>query len=146
MVDYKLRQATDNDLQAIEVLLAASGLPTVQVAPYVKQFWVAEAGDKSLVGVLGLQTERKQALLRSFAVAAPQRKCGTGLALVQHVLGQLRQQAYTEVYLLTQTADRYFARLGFGVIDRTAMPQTLLVQSGLDQACPCSSVCMQHKL
>lgn len=146
MLDCLVRPATEADLGAIETLLAVCELPVVRIAPHIKSFWVAETNDKTLIGVLGMLADGDKALLRSFAVAASQRKRGIGLALVRQALVQLREQSCTEAYLLTQTAEAYFAHLGFTVIERTAMPQTLLVESGLDQACPCSSVCMKYEL
>ena len=146
MIDYRVRQATENDLDAVELLLAACELPVVRIAPHIKTFFVAETDDKKLVGVLGMLADGDKALLRSFAVARSHRKRGVGQALVRAALAQLREESCNEAYLLTQTAETYFARLGFSVIDRTAMPQALLVESGLDRACPCSSVCMKCKL
>lgn len=146
MIDYRVRQATENDLDAVELLLAACELPVVRIAPHIKTFFVAETDDKKLVGVLGMLADGDKALLRSFAVAPSYRKRGVGQALVRAALTQLRKESCNEAYLLTQTAETYFARLGFSVIDRTAMPQALLVESGLDRACPCSSVCMKYKL
>ena len=145
-MDYSIRQATENDLDAVELLLAACELPVVRVAPHIKTFLVAETDDKKLVGVLGMLADGDKALLRSFAVSSLQRKRGVGLALVRQMLAQLSEQHCTAAFLLTETAEQYFARLGFVVIERAAMPQALLVESGLDQACPCSSVCMQYKL
>ena len=146
MIDYIVRQAADTDLDAVEALLLKCELPVVRIASHIKMFWVAEKEDKELIGVLGVLTEGNKALLRSFAVRPSQRKHGIGIALVRQLLAQLRKHSCTEVYLLTQTAETYFTRLGFVVIERTAMPQALMKESGLDQACPCSSICMKYAL
>ncbi|MEA5091134.1 hypothetical protein SDC9_35173 [bioreactor metagenome] len=146
MSDYVMRQATENDLRAIEILLEANDLPNIHLAPYIKQFMVVETDDNVLIGVIGLHTTGKKALLRSFAVSVSRRNCGIGLMLVQHVFEQLQQKKYENVYLLTQTAKEYFIHLGFKLIARSEMPQELLVQSGLDMACPSSSSCLQYNL
>jgi len=146
MTDYAMRRATENDLRSIEILLEANDLPTIHLAPYIKQFMVVETDDNVLIGVIGLHTTGKKVLLSSFAVSVSRRKCGLGLMLVQHVLEQLQQEKYENVYLLTQTAKEYFIHLGFNLIARSEMPQELLLQSGLDMACPSSSICLQYKL
>ena len=79
-----MRQATENDLRAIEILLEANDLPNIHLAPYIKQFMVVETDDNVLIGVIGLHTTGKKALLRSFAVSVSRRNCGIGLMLVQH--------------------------------------------------------------
>ena len=60
-----MRQATENDLRAIEILLEANDLPNIHLAPYIKQFMVVETDDNVLIGVIGLHTTGKKALLRS---------------------------------------------------------------------------------
>ena len=65
MSDYVMRQATENDLRAIEILLEANDLPNIHLAPYIKQFMVVENDDNVLIGVIGLHTTGKKALLRS---------------------------------------------------------------------------------
>ena len=146
MTNYSIRRATEADLEDVAALLTVCDLPVVRIASHIKTFWVAATEDKTIIGVLGMLADGDQALLRSFAVAPSHRKHGVGQALVRAALAQLREESCNEAYLLTQTAESYFARLGFSVIDRTAMPQALLVESGLDRACPCSSVCMKYKL
>lgn len=142
--DINIRRATVNDLAGIKELLIANGLPIVGVDMNVNHFIVAD--NSRIMGVIGAQYSETKALLRSFAVNSRQRKCGVGTALIKQVQTQLRIQNTEEVYLLTDTAQEYFKRLGFYEISRDQMPLLLLKESGLDQACPCTSHCMKFLL
>ena len=146
MESYSLRWAKEADLKRIEELLQNSSLPTVGLSLASAQFLLAETKANEIIGVLGAQKSESATLLRSFAVIAPWRSRGVGMALVKTMLNRLQEQNRNVLYLLTETAAAYFERLGFQAISREEIPQPLLVQSGLDQACPCSSKCMKKIL
>ena len=143
---YNIRQAISADLPSIAALLQCSFLPTVGIALESAKFLVAETQSNDIIGVLGAQQEGTSTLLRSFAVAESWRSQGVGTALVNTMLTLLLEQNNKQLYLLTETAATYFERLDFQAISREEIPQTLLVQSGLYQACPCSSQCLKKEL
>lgn len=143
-VDYTIRQADKNDFPAIRELLLTNNLPLIGVEKHIEKFIVA--GQTDLIGVMGALHEASKGLIRSFAVVASSRKSGVGLALLQTMMEQLKQQGVKEIYLLTETARDYFKKAGFTETTRDEMPQNLLKESGLDQACPCSSYCLKFLL
>ena len=143
MEGYSIRWAKKTDLKTIEHLLQNSSLPTVGLSLASAQFLLAETKANEVIGVLGAQHNEAATLFRSFAVISPWRGKGVGMALVKTMLNRLQEQNRTVLYLLTETAASYFEGLGFQFISREEIPQILLVQSGLDQACPCSSQCMK---
>ena len=51
-----------------------------------------------------------------------------------------------EVYLLTTTAEKYFPRYGFEVIERAAVPAEVHESSEFASVCPASAVAMRLKL
>ncbi|MBU2700385.1 ubiquinone/menaquinone biosynthesis C-methylase UbiE/N-acetylglutamate synthase-like GNAT family acetyltransferase [Sporomusaceae bacterium BoRhaA] len=140
-IDYTIRQATDNDWPGIRDVLTASGLPIVGLDLNIHHFIVADRGP--IIGVLGAQYEQNKALIRSFAVISELRKAGVGMALWHQMQIQLKSKRIAEAYLLTETAQDYFKRTGFYEINRAEVPLSLLKESGLDQACPCTSHCMK---
>ncbi|MCE5284473.1 MAG: GNAT family N-acetyltransferase [Pelosinus sp.] len=142
--DYLVRRAKASDLAQIKELLIVSDLPTVGVEKAGEHFLVADNGQ--VIGILGVLCEGKKALLRSFAVRSPYRSKGIGGSLVTAMLQALKSQNIQEVYLLTETATDYFKQIGFFCIDRIVMPENMLKESGLDQACPCSSKGMKYVL
>jgi amino-acid N-acetyltransferase len=144
MKEYSIRRANASDIAEIKETLTAGGLPTVGVDKAVEQFLVAEGSQ--VIGVLGALYDTPKALLRSFAVSPAQRSKGVGGTLVVEIFKELQRQEIEEVYLITDTAAEYFRRVGFYEITRAEMPANLLKESGLDEACPCSSKCMKYLL
>ena len=140
-----LRPATRADLPAVEHLLRTLDLPTAGVAEWVERFWIADHGGKA-VGVVGLEQYGDEALLRSVAVDPSWRSAGLGRALVDAALRAARTAGAREMYLLTTTADRYFARFGFVQIARDDVPGSVQQSVEFREACPASAVVMRTEL
>lgn len=143
--DYIVRSADKNDVRLIKELLQACSLPTVQIEKHIQDFIVAEA-QGSIIGTLGAVYDGNKALLRSFAVCEKKRKNGIGSRLINMMLKEMRKKGIKEVFLLTETAADYFIQLEFLEISRDIIPKILLIESGLDQACPCSSRCFKYNI
>lgn len=142
--DYTIRSASIEDLTAVKELLRERGLPTVGVDETINTFLVADK--HKVIGTVGVLYDGEKALIRSFAVTSKNENRGIGLALIKQVLAEIKRMGAAEVYLLTETAAEYFKRFGFFEINRDDIPQRLLKESGLAQACPCSSQCMKFLL
>ena len=142
--DFQIRPALAEDYPLIHALLFADGLPTDGVVPGFGTFWVAV--QEKLIGVAGYEQYGKSALLRSLAVAGAHRKSGIADALVKRLLQELKLASVHDVYLLTETAARYFSRRGFEFIRREDIPAEILASSALGHACPVSSQCMKHSV
>ena len=143
-VDFRIRPATAADFPAIHALLTAASLPVAGVDAASGEYVVADLVGK-VVGVLGIEKSGDAALLRSFAVQADFRKRGIGEALVRHVLGQLKFEGISSLYILTNTAEAFAARFGFVKVSREELPAPLLNGSTLGTACPASSTCMKRE-
>ena len=141
-MDFKIRPATTADFPAIHALLTAANLPVAGVAAANGEYMVADLSGK-VAGVLGIEKSAGVALLRSFAVQADFRKRGIGEALVRHVLGQLKFEGISPLFILTNTAEAFAARFGFVKVNREEIPDALLAASALGTACPASSTCMK---
>jgi amino-acid N-acetyltransferase len=137
----ELRSATSADLERIERLLTASGLPLDGVAEALPGFVVAQHGD-AIVGVAGLEVCCDNALLRSVAVADGWRSRGLGRALVTRVIADAEARGIRALYLLTTTADRYFPNFGFRTIARDDVPEDIRATREFQGACPASAIAM----
>lgn len=143
-IDYIIRPAADHDFGAIGSLLDVCGLPTAGIQEKLSGFLVADCS--GVVGVIGMEFSGKSALLRSLAVSHARRNSGIASALVDQCLDQARQSGCNEAYLITGTAEKFMRRWGFASIDRSQVPEALLRDSGLDNACPSCSTCMKLEL
>lgn len=134
--------ATTADIPAIKQLLVANRLPVDGVDDLWKTFVVARDGGV-IVGCGGSEAHPFAALIRSVAVAETHRGRGIGRRMVRQLLDRLASRGIREFYLLTTTAEPYFAKRGFKPIDRDEIHPQLLGSAELQGACPDSAVCMR---
>lgn len=137
-----IRTATTSDISAIENLLLSSQLPSDGVNDYLSNFFVADHKGK-LAGVGGFENcDSGIGLLRSFAVSPEQRNRGIAKQLFEQVIAHVRLSGITSLYLLTTSAQGYFARQGFSPILRTEAPKAIQNTQQFRELCPDSAVLM----
>lgn len=140
-----LRPARSDDFQAIERLLCSAELVTAGLDERLDGFWIAQH-DAHIVGVAGCETYADGILLRSVAVDAGWRGAGLARALAERVLSAAGAAGARDAYLLTTTAERYFAKLGFERIARDDVPESVRASVEFRGACPASAVAMRRSL
>lgn len=133
--------ATEADIPIIKRLVLANKLPTEGISDHWKTFIVARDGDV-VVGCGGAEAYEFAALIRSVVVAESHRSRGIGRRIVRQLLDRLASRGLREFYLLTTTAQAYFAKRGFKPIDRDEIHPQLLASAELKGACPDTAVCM----
>jgi amino-acid N-acetyltransferase len=140
--DIVIGGATAADVPVIEQLLLANKLPTAGLEDHWKTFIVARDGGV-IVGCAGAEAYPLVALIRSVAIADSHRGRGIGRRIVRQMLDRLSSRGIREFYLLTTTAEAYFAKRGFKPIDRDEIHPQLLSSAELQGACPDTAVCMR---
>jgi len=141
-----IESATAADLPDVVRVLDGAGLPHSDVtAPMLEHFLLARRGGK-LLGVVGLEPLGSVGLLRSLAVDASHRGEGLGLDLTRAVERLARARGVADLYLLTTTAERFFARLGYGVLPRAEAPAPIRGTTEYRELCAATSVCMVRHL
>lgn len=140
--EISITPARLEDLAAIKSLLAANQLPIAGVDDHWKTFLVARDGE-TVVGCGGAEAYQFAALIRSVAVVPEYRSHGVGRKLVRQLIDRLASRGLREFYLLTTTAEAYFKKRGFKVIDRDEVHPQLLSSREFQDACPASAVCMR---
>lgn len=130
------------DAQMIVHLLQSAGLPTADIgAAALANFLTLRDGDRP-AGVVGLELAGDVALLRSLAVADALRGRRFGAELVAAAEALAKRQGVGELYLLTTTAESFFARLGYQRIGREAAPAAIRAMAQFRDLCPASSALM----
>ncbi len=137
--------ATAADWPAIEALLSASALP-LDGAPEAFRTGLVEREDGDVVGVAAIEPYAGAAVLRSVAVRADRRSEGYGQRLVHAAEDLARERGAAELILLTETAAAFFARLGYDVIDRAAVPADVAASIEFTTVCPSTAVVMRRRL
>jgi len=99
-----------------------------------------------MAGVVGLELLGDVALLRSLAVPAEYRGRWIGSQLTCKAEAYARSQGVEVLYLLTLTAEVFFARRGYRVVGRDTAPAAIQETTEFRSLCPDSAVCMVKHL
>lgn len=137
--------ASPGDRGAIRALLERLHLPAQDLGAPNQTFVVARSGDE-LVGCVALERHGDDALLRSLAVLPRLQGAGVGKALCREALAEAERSRTRALYLLTTTAEPFFARAGFRRIDRSSVPAGVATSLEFRALCPSSAVCMERVL
>jgi amino-acid N-acetyltransferase len=145
MSDLSFRFATPENEKEIRQLLASAGLPDKDVGPHLANFIVVRNGE-NIAGCIGLERAGNDALLRSLAVLPDLRSKGIGAELCRRITERAQQLGYRALYLLTETAEEYFSKIGYQKIDRTEAPDGIQQTEEFRTLCPDSSILMKINL
>lgn len=137
--------ALESDRTAIEGLLAGSGLPLDGLEIALPTAVVARA-DESVVGCAAVEPYGSVGLLRSVCVASDLRGTGLGGKLVEAAEKLAASRGIGELYLLTETAEGWFPRLGYLPTTRDAVPAVLTTSPEFAGACPDSAAILHKRL
>lgn len=129
----------------IEQLWKAASLP-VPSPDVQRKWWVKTDRARRPIAVIGIEPYQSSALLRSLVVAAPHRGRYYGSGLVWTVLHDLQSEGTQDVYLLTTTAQAFFASWGFVAITRDQAPPLIQSSDEMQGACDLSATLMHLSL
>ena len=127
-------------------LLTSANLPTSDLTDeqLTTFFYCGPATAPS--ALIGLEIYGPDALLRSLVVDPSLRSAGLGSALVGHVEANSAKHDVGTLYLLTTTAEDFFARRGYHHIDRAVAPAAIRSTREFSGLCPASSAFMFKRL
>jgi len=135
--------ASGGDLDAIKRLLVGSLLPSRDVGEDRQRFIVAsEAG--RLIGCAGLQVAGQDGLVRSMAVHWTRRNAGLGSRLHERLLFEALLAGVKTLYVVTTTAEDFFAGHGFKKVAASAVPLELQASEEFTAFVPGGSTVMSR--
>ena len=139
--EVTIREAGPRDVPPIRSLLIACGLPTDGVPEEADLLLVADRGGQ-VVGVAGLELHGGDGLLRSVAVSPAMR----GHRIAEKLCAGIERRAIAlgarRMYLLTETAELYFARRGYRTGARSEAPPAIAASREFVETCPASALFM----
>lgn len=142
----EIRAARRDDYPAVIDLLDAAHLPHQDLTPeHLDDFLLSERG-RGLDGVIGLEGHGAARLLRSLAVAERAQGHGLGHLLLDAAEARARSQGANRLWLLTTTAEPFFARAGYVRAERETAPKALRLLTEFASVCPSTAVCMTKAL
>jgi N-acetylglutamate synthase-like GNAT family acetyltransferase/protein-tyrosine-phosphatase len=143
--DVEIAPATPRDAAAIVRLLESCGLPTADVTRHLAHFLVARL-DGEVAGVSGLEPDGGYGLLRSLAVDPAHRGRGLARALCSRIEARAAELGVRTLYLLTTTAEEFFAASGFAAVRRASVPDAIRSTLEFSSLCPDSAVVMMKRI
>jgi amino-acid N-acetyltransferase len=123
-------------------LLQQAGLPIEDLTEErLEEFFVA--GDPAApLGMVGLELSPPYGLLRSLVVEPRARSGGLGSRLLAHAEAHARSRGVRSLYLLTTTAEAFFAARGYSRADRSTAPASIQSSAEFSALCPASAAFM----
>lgn len=138
----KIVSLQSKHIDEIESLLEQCGLPFADCREQLENF-IGIFDDQRLLAVGATQSQARTALLRSIAVDPESRGQGLAQRMTRHLLESLRARKVTRVYLLTETAETYFAQFGFRSVDRNSVPEFIKATRQFALLCPADTGAMR---
>lgn len=143
---YSIDLAGADDLPAIKRLLAEADLPVQGVDDLIDAFVVVQsAGDprSAPLAVGAIEDCDRAGLLRSIVVHPDHRGQGLGLLVTSALIEAAAARGFDALYLLTETAESFFTRVGFESIARDTAPDSIRDTDEFRSLCPDSAVLMR---
>jgi amino-acid N-acetyltransferase len=139
-------QAVEFNHQA-QQLLAACHLPTDDLlVPVTSRRLFGCQLDGRLAGLVGVEIHGPDALLRSLAVADSARGKALGAGLLAYAEQYAAAHGVQAIYLLTTTAETFFARRGYSLAQRIAAPPAIAATQQFSGLCPAAAAFMLKRL
>jgi amino-acid N-acetyltransferase len=134
------------DEPLIRQLLILCELPQGDItAEQLRHFLVLK--EKGLViGVVGVEVLGRFGLLRSLAVDPRYRRRGFAPHLAERAEECAASLKIEALYLLTITAEGFFAKRGYQRVERNSAPSPVQGTTEFKNVCPASAVCMVQYL
>ena len=142
----EIKAFVPHDEVALNTLLLAADLSPEDITPEMLEHFLVAHLNKAVVGCAGLEVLGEAGLLRSVAVDEAHRGTGLGKELVAAIEEHARKQGVSELYLLTTTAEAFFAGLGYRKLAREAAPADIAGTAQFAELCPSSSSFMTKTL
>ncbi len=134
--------ACSSDESQVKQLLAECQLPFEDITPSHLEHFLVARQETRYTGVIGLELLGTFALLRSLAVSEPFRGQGIASQLTKQAEDYARTREIESLYLLTTTAESFFAKRGYQTMDRDRVPSAVQETTEFHSICPATAVCM----
>ena len=142
---FQINKATQKHRPFILDALHTENLPIEDLPMDVSNFLVAIENNR-VVGVVGVEQHEDCGLLRSLVVDKRYRGRKVASVLMQEAEHLAASLGIHCIYLLTETAQEYFAKKGYELINRREVPIIIQATSEFSHICPSSAIVMKKQL
>ena len=142
VIENKVVAAYGSLRRAVIALLEENGLPISDIDDGKTLFALIQNGE--VIGTGGLEFFNNCALLRSLSVKRGYQKTGLGKLISCRLEQICKENGIVQIYLLTETAEDFFNKQGYKVIDRASAPVSIKNSSEFTTVCSTAGILM-HK-
>lgn len=139
----RVRAAGHEEAEEVAALSRSASLDPDAVSDPTSSMAVAAEDDGRLLATAAAPVRGEEAYLHSVAVAEDARGFHIGILVTASALRRAAGEGARRAFLVTDTAEGFFARLGFEPVGRGDLPGWV---SALTTGCPRSAVAMQRPL
>lgn len=121
----KVEGAKTSDLEALYNLLKLVDLPIEGIEETIDHFLLLKRQTdtkEEIIGCVGLEKYEQFALLRSAAIHPDHQGKKYGKQLTLAIVAYAKLVGVEQLYLLTDTAEQFFKKMGFFTIERSQVP------------------------
>lgn len=136
-------KAISQDLEEVFSLLKLVDLPIEGVKEHFHNFFIFRK-DKMTVGCVGIEIYENVGLLRSVAIHPSFQGKGIGQQMVSKMEAYSVENRIHKIYLLTETAENFFLKLGYKIIPREETDPKINQSIEFTKLCPSSPVMMKE--
>lgn len=137
-----IKELTPEERVFAKELLSEYHLPTDDIFSENVRLYGYFDNDNFLACV-GLEEFDDAILLRSLAVKNQQATCGIGTKLTEFIGRYAYQQDKKPIYLLTDSADGFFSRIGYKQCERLNAPESIRNTKQFSELCADASLLMK---
>ncbi|WP_455141399.1 arsenic resistance N-acetyltransferase ArsN2 [Candidatus Hodarchaeum mangrovi] len=134
-----IAKAITQDLSNVLMLLKQVDLPIEGVKDHFQNFFISKE-DKMILGCIGIEIYGRVGLLRSLAVHPSFQGRGLGQQLVKRIEEFSIEKGISNIYLLTETAEKFFLKLGYQFIPRDEADPNIKQSIEFTSLCPSAPV------
>ena len=132
-----------NHLKEVESLLLKVNLPTEGVKENLSNFIIAQKENK-IIGCAGIEIYDKVGLLRSVAINPALQGQGIGCKIMFKIEEFALNHNINRLYLLTETAEQFFHKLGYKKISRSSTEIQIQQTLEFTTLCPSAPVMVKQ--
>ncbi|MEL7022708.1 MAG: GNAT family N-acetyltransferase [Pseudomonadota bacterium] len=131
-----IRQLGIDDFEVLATLLSASALDPSDLQPRDMSAFVGVFADNTLIAAGGLVRFGHDGWLRSMVTAVEARSQGWASQIVAALERRAVDAGIRTVFLLTDTATRFFEGKGYAIADRKTAPEAICGTAQFQSLCP----------
>lgn len=145
METLKIKPAEPFQLEEIQKLLQNSGLPYEDIGTHLQNF-LCLMNKAEIIAVGGFEIYSEVALLRSLAVVEGKRNKGSGQLIYSALIDHAKTKKIKTIYLLTETAEKFFLKNGFTKVERNVIPETIKNTHEYKKLCAESAIVLMKNI